>query len=74
MNKQELSELFTDSLKTKLLGTFYRDRKICDLKVEILQEDWEDEGGGGSYDTIHIKVKTQSPKGKNSIWVNYWIY
>jgi len=75
MNREELSSLFTESLKAKLINTEYNGRKVCDAKVDIVEGSWEEEGyGGGSYEDLIIKVKTLSPKGKNSRWENYYIF
>ena len=69
MDTKELNSLFTEALKQKLLGTKYNDRIINDVQVEISKEYWQDEYVGGEFDKIEIKVKTLSPKGKNSKWV-----
>jgi len=74
MDKHELSNLFTEALKSKLLGTKYNNRKICDVVVDICEGSWEQEGyGGGSYNDLTIRVQTLSPKGKNSRWDDYYL-
>ena len=73
MNREELSIIFTEVLKTKLINTEYGYRKICDVEVDISEEYWEDENCGGSFDKIEIRVKTLSPKGKNSRSEHYYL-
>lgn len=74
MNREELSNLFTATLKSKLINDKYNNRRICDVKVEISQGHYEgnEYEDGDSFDEIKIKVKTSSPKGKNSRWENYY--
>ena len=73
MNREELSKLFLEALKPKLIGTNHiNNRKICDVELEINDCYEEYDGGGSSYDELRIRVKTLSKKGKNSKWENYY--
>ena len=73
MNREELSKLFLEVLKSKLIGTIhYNGRKISDVELEINDCYDEYEDGGSSYDEIKIRVKTLSPKGKNRKWEEYY--
>jgi hypothetical protein len=74
MNNEEIANLFTEALKDKILNTIHYDgRKIIDVKVEINKQSYNDEDGGFDYDELIIKIKTQSPQGKNSKWGTYYL-
>ena len=76
MNRKEISLLFTEALKSKLVGTYVDERldkrKIVDIKVEVSERYWEDECGG-SYDEVEIYIKIESTDGKITRWVNYYL-
>lgn len=73
MNTEEISSLFTEALKEKLVGSKYSNRIINDVKVEISKEYWQEEFAGGEFDKIKIKVKISSPKGKSNKWIDYYL-
>ena len=73
MNKQELSEFFTECLRSELIYKKYNGGEICDVDVNISNYSWENEDGGGDFNRIDIKVKTLSKSGKTSKWEEYYI-
>jgi hypothetical protein len=74
MKRYEIAEVFTKSLKEKLINTFYNDKLILDVSVEVLEIviDWD--GGGRYEDVINIKVLLESKTGKTKKWENYYYF
>lgn len=70
--REQLSKLFTETLKPIYIGKEYNGRKIIDVDVIIGEKCHMDDHGGVYYDDITINIKTQF--GKRVSWERMDLY
>ena len=65
ITKEYLAQVLVADLRSKLVGTTDHDGKIIvDVEVDISENSWENEDGGGDYDTISVYMVKETPKRK----------
>lgn len=75
MNREEIELLFSEALKTKLLGTqSAQGRKILDVRVfiSVYTISGEEYEYGHDLDELEIEVKTSSPGSRTKKWTRYY--
>lgn len=65
ITKEYLAEVLAADLRSKLVGTQDDNGKIIiDVEVDISENSWQDEDGGGDYDAISVYMVKKTPKRK----------
>lgn len=65
ITKEYLAQVLVADLRSKFVGTEDYDGKIIiDVEVDISENSWENEDGGGDYDAISVYIVKETPKRK----------
>lgn len=65
ITKEYLAQVLAADLRKKFVGQPDYDGKIIvDVEVDISENSWENEDGGGDYDTISVYIVKETPKRK----------
>lgn len=65
ITREYLAQVLAADLRNKFVGQPDYDGKIItDVEVELYTSSWENEDGGGEYDTISVYMVKETPKRK----------